>query len=106
MQVSCIKKTIVVPEAERLLPAKNATRAELLQGLHDRSKQVETLKATVALDFTRGGAKSGVLDEYRQTKGYVLVERPAHIRIQVQMPIVLTTVAIMVSDGQEYRVSI
>lgn len=106
VQTGCIKKTTVVPESDRLLPAKTATREELLQGLRERSKQIETLKATVALDLSKGGAKTGVLDEYRQTKGYVVVERPAHIRIQVQMPIVLSTVAVMVSDGQQYRLSI
>jgi outer membrane lipoprotein-sorting protein len=102
----CIKKTIVVPQAQRLLPAKTATRAELLKSLQEKSKQIQTLKASVTLDLARGGAKTGVLDEYRQTKGYVFVDRPGHIRIQVQMPLVLTTVAVMVSDGQEYRVSI
>jgi outer membrane lipoprotein-sorting protein len=106
VQTGCIKKTTVVPESDRLLPAKTATREELLRGLQDRSKQIETLKATVALDLSKGGAKTGVLDEYRQTKGYVIVDRPDHIRIQVQMPIVLSTVAVMVSDGQQYRLSI
>jgi outer membrane lipoprotein-sorting protein len=106
VQASCIKKTTVVPESQRLLPAQTATRSELLQALQDKSKQVETLKATVGIEFSRGGAKTGVLDEYRETKGYVFVERPSHIRVQVQMPVVLTTVAVMVSDGQQYRLSI
>ena len=106
LQAGCIKKTTVVPQAQRLLPAKTATRPELLQALQQRSKQIETLKATVVIDFSRGGAKSGVLDQYRETKGYVFVDRPSHIRVQVQLPIVLTTVAVMVSDGQQYRLSI
>jgi outer membrane lipoprotein-sorting protein len=106
VQASCIKKTTVVPPDQRLLPAKNATRSELLQDLQTKGKQIETLKGTMTLDLSRGGAKSGVLDQYRQTKGYVIVERPSQIRIQVQLPIVLTTVAIMVSDGQQYRLSI
>jgi outer membrane lipoprotein-sorting protein len=106
VQASCIKKTTVVPESQRLLPAQTATRSELLQALQDKSKQVESLKATVGIEFSRGGAKTGVLDEYRETKGYVFVERPSHIRVQVQMPVVLTTVAVMVSDGQQYRLSI
>jgi outer membrane lipoprotein-sorting protein len=103
---SCIKKTIVVPQDQRPLPAKSATRGELFQKLLEHSEPVQTLKGTVTLDLTRGGAKPGVLDQYRQTRGYVFVERPSHIRIQVQLPIVLTTVAIMVSDGQQYRISI
>ena len=106
VQAGCIKKTTVVPQSERLLPARTATRSELLQALQEKSKQVETLKATVKIEFSRGGAKSGVLDEYRETKGYVFVERPSHIRVQVQMPLVLSTVAIMVSDGNQYRLSI
>ena len=106
VQAGCIKKTTVVPQSQRLLPAQTATRSELLQALQEKSKQLETLKATVGIEFSRGGAKSGVLDEYRETKGYVFVERPSHIRVQVQMPVVLTTVAIMVSDGQQYRLSI
>jgi len=106
VQAGCIKKTTVVPQSDRLLPAQTATRSELLQALEEKSKQVETLKATVGIEFSRGGAKTGVLDEYRETKGYVFVERPSHIRVQVQMPVVLTTVAIMVSDGQQYRLSI
>ena len=106
VQAGCIKKTTVVPQSERLLPAQTATRSELLQALQEKSKQVETLKATVGIEFSRGGAKTGVLDEYRETKGYVFVERPSHIRVQVQMPVVLTTVAIMVSDGQQYRLSV
>jgi len=106
VQAGCIKKTTRLPDSQRLLPAKDATRGELLQGLETRAKQIASLKATVAIDFSRGGAKSGVLDEYRETKGYLFVERPSHIRVQVQAPLVLTTVAVMVSDGQQYRLSI
>lgn len=106
VQVSCIKKTTTVPADQRLLPAKDASRTELLQGLQEKSKQIETFRASMTVEFSRGGAKTGVLEEYRETKGYVAVERPAHIKVQVQAPIVLTTLAIMVSDGQEYRLSI
>jgi len=106
LQTSCIKTTTKLPDSQRLLPAKTATRAELLKSLQDLSLNVHTLKGTVSLEVSRGGAKSGVLEQYRQTKGYVAVDRPSHIRIQVQAPILLTTVAIMVSDGQQYRVSL
>lgn len=103
VQASCVKRTTVLPPSQRLLPAKDATEPDLLQALEQKSRQIKTLKATVALDLTRGGAKSGVLDEYRQTKGYVIVDRPCHIRVQIQLPIVLSTVATMVSDCKEYR---
>ena len=105
--ISCtVKSRTTIPQNQRLLPAKTASRAELLQALQKKSEQVRTFKGTVTLDLTKGGPKTGVLDEYRETRGYVFVDRPGRIRIQVQLPILLTTVAIMVSDGDQYRVSI
>jgi len=46
------------------------------------------------------------LTEYHQTTGYVVVDRPKQIRFKVVAPIVLSTIADMVSDGRQYRVSI
>jgi len=106
IQASCISRKRVIPAEQRLLPAKSATRAELFQDLAEKSKTIQTLEGNMTLDVSGGGAQSGVLTEYRQTKSYIFVERPAHIRIKVLAPLVLSTVADMVSDGREYRVSI
>jgi len=102
----CISRKRVVPEAQRLLPAQTAGRAELLQMLETHSNQIKTLQGTLALDASGGSMKTGVLTEYRQTKGYLVVERPAHVRLKVQAPLALATVFDMVSDGRQYRVSI
>jgi len=103
---SCMSRKRVLPEEQRLLPAKTATRTELFKELEARSNSIQTLQGTISLDLSGGGAKSGVLTEYHQTTGYVVVDRPRHIRFKVVAPIVLSTVADMVSDGREYRVSI
>jgi outer membrane lipoprotein-sorting protein len=107
-QAGCISvsRRRVVPAAERPLPAKTVSRADLLMGLEEKSKQIRTLQATVALDASGGALTTGVLTEYRQTKGFVIVDRPAHIRIKAQAPLALATVFDMVSDGKQYRVSI
>jgi hypothetical protein len=100
-QVGCISvsRRRVVPAAERPLPAKTVSRADLLMGLEEKSKQIRTLQATVALDASGGAMTTGVLTEYRQTKGFVIVDRPSHIRIKAQAPLALATVFDMVSDG-------
>lgn len=103
---SCISRKRVLPEEQRLLPAKTATRAELVQDLEAKSNSIQTLQGTVSLDLSGGGAKSGVLTEYHQTTGYVVVDRPKQIRFKVVAPIVLSTIVDMVSDGRQYRVSI
>ena len=106
IQASCISRKRVLSQDERLLPAKTATREELLHQLEERSSSVRTLQGTIFLDLSGGGAKSGVLTEYHQTTAYVVVDRPQQIRFKVVVPIVLSTIADMVSDGREVRVSI
>ena len=104
--VSCVSKRRVIPADQRLLPAKTESREELYRGLEARSNAVQTLQGTLILDLSGGGSKSGVLTEYHQTTAYVLVDRPHQIRFKVVAPIVFTTIADMVSDGQQVRVSI
>jgi len=107
-QASCIRisRRRVLSQDERLLPANTATREELLHQLEDRSNSIQTLQGTIFLDLSGGGAKSGVLTEYHQTTAYVVVDRPQQIRFKVVVPIVLSTIADMVSDGRQVRVSI
>lgn len=89
-----------------MLPAKTASKEELFQKLEASSSEVRTLIGSVSMDVSGGGKQTGVLTEYRQTKGYVLVARPHNIRIKVLLPLVESTIADMVSDGKEYRISI
>ena len=107
-QASCIRisRRRVLSQDERLLPANTATREELLHQIEERSSSIQTLQGTIFLDLSGGGAKSGVLTEYHQTTAYVVVDRPQQIRFKVVVPIVLSTIADMVSDGRQVRVSI
>src|SRR5436190_10331304 len=105
-QAGCITTRRVVPAEQRPLPAKTVSRTDLLTGLEEKSKKIRTLQATVALDASGGAMTTGVLTKYRQTKSFVIVDRPSHIRIKAQAPLALATVFDMVSDGKQYRVSI
>jgi len=107
IQASCISTKRTIPVDARPLAALTASRSDLLHGLEDQSKRIHTLQGTITLDASSGGnVKTEVMTEYRQTKGFVLVERPNHVRLRIQAPLALATVFDMVSDGREYRVSI
>jgi outer membrane lipoprotein-sorting protein len=106
VMAGCISRKSVVPAEQRPFPARTVGRDDLLSSLEEKSKQIRTLQATVALDASGGALTTGVLTEYRQTKGFVLVDRPNHIRIKAQAPLALATVFDMVSDGKQFRVSI
>jgi outer membrane lipoprotein-sorting protein len=106
VQSGCLSKKTTIPLDQRLLPAKTATRAELLQMLEKQSQAVKTLSATTVLDVSHGALKTGILTEHPQTKTFVRVERPNLIRLIAVLPLVGSTVFDMVSDGKEYRASI
>src|SRR5689334_6718719 len=102
----CISRKTQLPLDQQLLPGIVKTRAELMADLEARANVVSTLIGKVELDVSGGGEKTGVLTQYRKTSGIIQVDRPKQIRIQILAPVIATTVADMVSDGRQYRVSI
>lgn len=102
----CVSRKRVIPESERLLPAKTMTRAEAVEKLTERSRAIQTFRAAVTLHFSSGAMKSGgtSFNDYREVDGVVLLERPNRIQIQGDVPVVGTSLFEMVSDGSEFRV--
>jgi outer membrane lipoprotein-sorting protein len=87
-------------------PAREASLAELVAALNARSQSVRTLTATVDLEPTAGSIYSGVIKEYHDVRGFILVEQPAMIRVLGQAPVVRTDIFDMVSNGEEFRLYI
>jgi hypothetical protein len=87
-------------------PAREASLAELVAALNARSQDVRTLMATVDLEPTAGSIYSGVIKEYHDVRGFILIERPAMIRVLGQAPVLRTDIFDMVSNGEEFRLSI
>jgi len=94
-----------VPPAQRPV-AKEATEDELLDSYNALARGVQSLNATVELKPTAGSKYSGVIDEYHEVKAFLLASRPYNIRMIGQAPVVGKTVFDMVSDGQNFEVSI
>jgi hypothetical protein len=87
-------------------PALEASLADLVAGLNSKSQSIRTLNATVDLEPTAGSIYSGVIKEYHDVKGFILVETPALIRMLGQAPVVRTNVFDMASNGEEFRLYI
>ena len=83
-------------------PALEASLAALVAGLNSKSQSIRTLTATVDLEPTAGSIYSGVIKEYHDVRGFILVERPALIRMVGQAPVVRTNVFDMASNGEEF----
>jgi hypothetical protein len=96
--------TVVAPKERPV--AKDATREELLDRYNAIVYGTQSLNITMQLKPTAGSKYSGVIDEYHEVKAFLLIARPAQIRVIGQAPVVGTTVFDMASDGTTFRVSI
>lgn len=74
--------------------------------LNSRNEAIRTLTATVDLKLTAGSVYSGVIKEYHDVKGFILIEKPALIRMVGQAPVVRTNIFDMVSNSEEFRLYI
>jgi len=87
-------------------PPQQATLAELISKINTQSEPIRTLTAAVDLEPTAGSVYSGIIKEYSDVKGFILMEKPSRIRILGQAPVVRTNIFDMVSSGEEFRLYI
>jgi len=97
------KKT--VPRAE-IRPALDATPDQLLEQYNQQARAVRSLNAAVELNPVAGSTYSGVIEDYTDVRGFILAQKPSHIRVIGQAPVVAKNIFDMVSDGETFRIFI
>src|SRR5580658_8031313 len=105
---SCLVRRHVVatPVAQNKRPLRNATKDELIQGIHDASDPIHSFTAKVELAASVGNIFGGEVSDYATIDGYILLDRPDTIRILGQDPVLHATIFDMVSAGEDFRLSI
>src|SRR5437764_10964252 len=93
-------------EQSPAIAVKASTKQDLINDINSQATKIPSLQATVDIDTAVGGAKKGKITEYEQIRGYVLARKPAMLRMIGLLPIIRNTAFDMVSDGQEFKVSI
>lgn len=101
-----INRTRRVAPAEVPSPPKVATETQLIAKIDARRAAVETLTAAVDFEPSAGSIYSGVIKQYHDVKGFLLLRRPDLIRITGQAPIVRTDIFDMASDGKRFSLYI
>lgn len=84
-------------------PLKSATQEELIQYINEQAAKIKSMEATVDIDTSVGGVKRGTVTDYKEIRGYLLVRKPAMLRLIGLMPIVRNRAFDMVSDGRQFR---
>lgn len=83
-----------------------ATDQELIDRLNHDAAQINTLNATVDIDTEVGGEKRGKVTDFKEIRGYVLVRKPNLLRMIGLYPIVRNKAFDIVSDGNEFKLSV
>ncbi len=101
----CVKHNVNVNVPQKILAAKVATLDELLSLLAANAAKVHSLSSTtVRITFTSGKSESGKLQQYRSAPGYILIERPDRIRLNVQNPLTRTAILELASIGDDFSI--
>jgi len=101
-----VRKVAHVHVPGQNVPARNASLAELATKIDGWSSAFQTMTATVDLAPTAGSVYSEEIKEYRDVKGFVLLQKPSALRMLGQAPVVRTNIFDMVSNGEEFRLYI
>ena len=99
----CLFRSHRVEQKRSSIPLLSATQQELVARIDAMAASVRTMNATVDIDTTVGGEKKGKVIEYQQIRGYILLEKPAMLRMIGLMPIVRNRAFDMVSDGDRFK---
>ena len=99
----CLFRSRRVERQVSTAPLKSATQAELIDYVNSQAAKIKTLQATVDIDTSVGGVKKGRVTDYQQIRGYILVRKPAMLRMIGLMPIVRNRAFDMVSDGRDFK---
>ena len=102
----CLFRSHKVPVRTTVAAVRSATMPELIELVNQQATTIKTLNATVDIDTTVGGAKKGKVTEYQQIRGYILVSKPAKLRMIGLFPVVRNRAFDMVSDAEGFKLSI
>jgi outer membrane lipoprotein-sorting protein len=98
----CISTTRLVVKTQAPMVYQTASVEQLEKDLSERDAAVKTLKAQVLITATTGGSKEGKLKEYTSFTGYIFVQKPADLRVILQLPLIGSSALDMVSDGETF----
>jgi outer membrane lipoprotein-sorting protein len=99
----CLFRSHTVEPPITSIQLKTATQQELIDYINTQAAGIRSMQATVDIDTTVGGVKKGKVTDYQEIRGYVLVRKPAMLRMIGLMPIVRNKAFDMVSNGQEFK---
>ena len=102
----CLFRTRVPEMRTSTAKLETATRQELIDHINTEAAKIKTLNLTVDIATSVGGEKKGKVTDYEEIRGYILVRKPDMLRMIGLFPIVRNKAFDMVSQGNQFELSI
>lgn len=96
----------VVPKAELPSTVLTATPDQLVSLINDRYNKIQSLTAQVTFQLTEGGELRGKEKTYSSFNGYIVMQRPAKVRVIGYLPVIHMPAFDMASDGNTFTMLI
>lgn len=100
------RRTKVAVEAHPAPPLKTASLSDLLALIHKQEEGIRTLDATATIEPSVTTPAKGEIVHYRDVRTFILIRRPALVRMIGLYPVVENKAFDMASDGETFRLYI
>jgi hypothetical protein len=102
----CLVHTYHVQQPQMPSLVQTATADQLVAAVNKQSDSIRSLKATVTIQVSVGGARKGKVTDYTSLNGYILLRTPEMLRVLGLLPVVHTPAFDLASDGQNFTLTI
>jgi outer membrane lipoprotein-sorting protein len=99
----CLFRTRTLDRQLSNQPLKTAPQEQLIDYVNGQADKIQSLQATVDIDASAGDVQNGRITDYKEIRGYVLLRKPAMLRMKGLLPVVRNTAFDMVSDGKDFK---
>lgn len=102
----CLVHTYHVQQPQMPALVQTAAADQLVAMVNKNGSKIHTLKATVTIQVSVGGANKGKVTDYTSLNGYILLSTPEMLRVLGLLPVVHTPAFDLASDGQNFTLTI
>lgn len=102
----CLTHTRVVPKTRLASVVMSTSLDQLAKQINLRYDSIHSMNAAVEVSATTGGNLQGKVKETTSLRGYILMRKPADLRVLLLVPVVGTRAIDMVTDGKSFTLLI
>jgi outer membrane lipoprotein-sorting protein len=102
----CLTHTHVVPKTRLASIVMSTSLDQLAKQINTRYDAIRSMNASVEISASTGGGLQGQVKESVSFRGYILMRKPASLRVLLLVPILGTQALDMVTDGKTFKLLI